>query len=139
MGVFFESKNQRVGKMTVTLTLLCLVLGMSACKKKVDDFEFSGTAVGGGYYCAKDGMFDEFSYPIVVSEPDSIGVDFTFDGVTYHNVVRLFNADYYLKDGEKVSGRMYLDDEYDQSYCTLHSMEPEVKKLPQAVCTHLDR
>lgn len=121
------------------LIALLIIICATSCKKRVDDFEFSGTAVGGGYYCTQDGMFDEFSYPIVLTKPEGVGVDFTFDGVTYHNVVRLYHTDYFLKDGMKVEGKMYLDDEYDQSYCSLHALDPEVKKLPQAVCTYLDR
>lgn len=137
---FSPIHNSSIMKHIIKSTLIVLLLALctTACKKKVDDFEFSGKAVGGGYYCAQDGLFDEFSYPIVLTEPEGVGTDFTFNGVTYHNVVRLFNTDYFLKDGMTVKGRMYLDDEYDQSYCTLHALDPEIKKLPQAVCTYLD-
>ena len=122
----------------ILFVLLSITFVVTSCKKKVDDFEFSGTAVGGGYFCTQDGSFPRFSYPIVLTKPDGVGVDFTFNGVTYHNVVRLYNTNMAIKDGEKVSGRMYMDDEYDQAYCTLHNLNEAVNKLPQAVCSSLD-
>lgn len=119
------------------LLLLLLPLLLTGCNKNVETFHFTGT-VHGFFNCTPaTSVFDiEFGYIVSLSEPDSIGADYTDAyGDTYHNCVVLYRTRDRILDGEEISGEMYLDSDYSKAYCTLHYKH----SLPEAVCYGLER
>lgn len=119
------------------LLLLFIPLLFCGCKKHVDEFAFKGTVVG---YVQCSGIVTSISefdmgYIIALDTPDSIGGDFTYNTKkVYHNCIVLYHTRSRFEDGEAVSGRMYLDDQYSAAYCNFHIDTG----LPEGVCLSID-
>lgn len=119
------------------LLLFLLPLMLTGCKRDVETIHFTGT-VRGFFNCTPaTSVFDiEFGYIVALSEPDSIGGDYTDAlGDTYHNCVVLYRTRDRILEGEEISGEMYLDEDYSKAYCTFHLKH----SLPEAVCYGLER
>ena len=98
----------------IFLLITIIALSLTACKKKVDDMEFSGTVVGG---CECTGIGSSISemdwgWFVALEKPEGIGVKFTTDNKTYENVVLLYGTKTRLGTDSKISGRLYMDDKY---------------------------
>lgn len=124
--------------MKKTILLLCFAAVLfGGCKKKVDDFAFKGI-VCGYIQCTQASASiaeQDFAYVVSLSEPDSVGKEYYGDNQQrYENCVLLYSTRARIYDGDEISGRMYLDEEYSRSYCTYHSH----LDLPEGVCTDLD-
>ena len=116
--------------------LLALVL-FAGCKKSHDTFRFEGSVCGYMNCTLESASIAEqdFGYFISLSVPDSVGKDYySDDQKLFPNTVLLYSTHTRLKDGEKVSGEMYLDEDYSKAYCTYHSR----LDIPQGVCYRLD-
>lgn len=111
-------------------SILFLVVLLSSCVKH-DDFDITGTVVD---YEECNGIM-EMGYAVELSSPDSIGGDYTtHDHQTFHNVVVVYGADRILKENSKISGRIYIDNNYSESTCNYHYRDRDV---PEAVFTKL--
>ena len=123
------------------ILFLCLAAALlfSACKKKVDDMDFSGKVIG-GCECTGSGMGYSISemdwgYLVALDKPEGIGSDYTdADRNNYTNVVILYGTRTRLTIGGTISGKLYLDKDYASSYC---NYRPSLG-VPQAVCSQLD-
>ena len=120
----------------ILLLLTVIALTATACKKKVDDMDFSGTVVGG---CDCTGIGSSISemdwgWFVALEKPDGIGAKFTTEGKTYENVVLLYGTKTRLGTEAHISGRLYMDDKYAASYCFYRPNNG----IPQAVCSRLD-
>ena len=102
-------------KYCLILTLLTLL--MVSCGKRTDTFAFSGRVIG---YCectmpTASISEKDFGYIVNIDKPDSIGGQYITDGVTYKNAILLYRTKARFADGEKISGTMYLDDDYSRA------------------------
>ena len=127
-------KSNTMKRYCLILTLLTLL--MVSCGKRTDTFAFSGTVIG---YCectmpTASISEKDFGYIINIDKPDSIGGQYITDGVTYKNAILLYRTKARFADGEKISGTMYLDDDYSRAYCTFHYN----LGIPEGVCYTLD-
>ncbi len=119
------------------LIFLLIPLLLCGCKKRVDEFAFKGTVIG---YMQCTGMVTSISefdmgYVLALTIPDSVGADFTLpDNTTHHNCVVLFHTRSRFQNGDIISGRMYLDNDYSAAYCNFH----QDFGIPEGVCTSLD-
>lgn len=113
------------------LLLAVIITIFAASCVKHDDFEITGTVVD---YEECNGLY-EMGYAIELSSPDSIGGEYTtHDGEKYNNVVVVFGADVVLKHNSRISGRIYIDNNYSASTCIRHYTDRDV---PEAVFTKL--
>ena len=116
---------------------LGLLVCLSGCKKKVEDFAFSGVAIDRVECTMMTQSISEqdWGFVIELTTPSDIGGDY-YDAQSnvHHNCVLLYRTRYNFVENDKVSGRMYLDDEYSKSYCAYHSR----LGLPEGVCSQLD-
>lgn len=120
----------------LSLILVALTLLMVSCGKRTDTFAFSGKVVD-YYQCtlATASISEmDFGYVVSIDTPDSIGGEYTTNGVTYKNAVLLYRTKASFKDGEAISGTMYLDDNYSKAYCQYHFH----LGIPEGVCYTLD-
>ncbi|MBQ7280246.1 MAG: hypothetical protein IJR13_05955 [Bacteroidales bacterium] len=121
------------------LFIIAAMLLCSACKKKVDEIDFSGKVVG-GCECTGTGMGQSISqmdwgYFVALDKPEAIGSDYIdADRNSYSNVVILYGTHTRLTIGNTISGKLYLDKDYASSYC---NYRPQLG-VPQAVCSSLD-
>jgi hypothetical protein len=84
-----------------------------------------------------DGVLQElidFGYVVNLDTPDSIGGEYVSDGITYKNAILLYRTKARYGSGEKISGTMYLDDNYSRAYCQYHFN----LGIPEGVCYTLD-
>ncbi len=106
------------------------LLLLAACSN-YEDFEFTGKVV---YYEICNGISD-LGYAVTLSAPDSIGGEYTTrERKTYQNVVIIYGANRILKEGDQISGRIYLDPNYSKTTCSMHYPDRDV---PEAVFTKL--
>lgn len=121
-----------------SLLLAVLPLLLTSCGKNENTFAFEGVVLDyvqcTSYAVTSISEFD-FGYIIDITTPDSIGGDYTLNGVTHHNCVILYRtkAQYYQDDS--IRGTMYLDDKYSRAYCNFHAG----LGLPEGVCYSLER
>lgn len=122
------------------IPLVSILLLAAGCKSDKDDFEFKGT-VCGYHQCTLSGASiseQDWGYIIDLESPSSIGGQYfeDIDGkhIEHNNAVLLYKTRTRLKDGETVSGRMYLDEEYSKAYCSYHAK----LDIPEGVCTAID-
>lgn len=116
---------------------LAAVLMMVSCGNEKDTFQFKGTVHGYVDCTLATASISEmdFGYIVALSTPDSIGADYTNgDGEKFKNCVVLYRTKTRLRDGDEISGKMYLDDQYSRAYCSFHTN----KTLPEGVCYVLD-
>ncbi|MBQ1409134.1 MAG: hypothetical protein IIY87_05195 [Bacteroidales bacterium] len=117
-------------KTRIYVIILAVVAMFAGCKE-YDDFDFAGTVVD---YEECNGI-SEMGYAIELSSPDTLGGDYTtHSGKEYHNVVVVYGSDRLLKENSKVSGRIYIDNDYSRSTCNYHYTDRDV---PEAVFTKL--
>lgn len=117
--------------------ILCGSICLSSCKKHVDDFDFTGTVIGVRDCSSMSMSISEldWGYIVEVSSPEGIGAEYyDNDGKKHTNVVILYGTKTRLSDQEKLSGRMYMDENYSRSYCNYHYSDG----VPEAVCSELD-
>ena len=77
----------------------------------------------------------DMGYVLALTIPDSVGADFTLpDNTKHHNCVVLFHTRSRFQNGDIISGRMYLDNDYSAAYCNFH----QDFGIPEGVCTSLD-
>ena len=124
--------------MKKTLLIVAITtLFITGCKKPENVFDFSGKMVDYLECTMQYASISEFDYGMVLSldTPDSIGNDYT-DGLgeKFHNCVILYRTKSRFRVGDKVSGSMYLDDNYSKAYCQIHYHYD----LPEGVCYSLD-
>ncbi|MBQ0016146.1 MAG: hypothetical protein KBT04_04115 [Bacteroidales bacterium] len=120
------------------LIITCIILAtllVTACKKKVDDMDFSGTIVG-CVECTGSGTGVTISemdwgYLVQLDKPTNVGSTYG----EYSNVVLLYGTKTLFKEEESISGKLYFDDDYAGSYCFYHFDD---HNIPQAVCSELD-
>lgn len=119
-----------------SLLLVALAILMVSCGKRTDTFAFSGKVID-YYSCtlnsARVSEMD-FGYVVNLDTPDSIGGEYVSDGVTYKNAILLYRTKARYGSGEKISGTMYLDDNYSRAYCQYHFN----LGIPEGVCYTLD-
>ena len=113
-----------------------LALALSCCLAAActdyDDFEFTGTVVD----CESCIGLTEFGYVVSLSAPDTIGGSYlTTSGVTTTNTIFIYGADRLLKEGNRITGRIYLDPNYSKATCHYHYPD---RDLPEAVFTKLE-
>ena len=122
---------------TTAFAVLALALCLAGCKKKVEDFAFAGTAIY-PIECTLPSQSiaeQDRGYVIELTAPDTIGDDYyDNDGIVHHNCVILYRTRTLITEGEKVSGTMYLDDDYSKAVCSYHYH----LGIPEGVCTGLD-
>ncbi|MBR1793337.1 MAG: hypothetical protein IJ764_06845 [Bacteroidales bacterium] len=117
--------------------LFVVILLSAACKKKVDEIEFAGTVVD-CRECTGTGTTSlsemDWGWVIALQYPDSMGVDYTnSEGQRFKNVVVMYGTGSLPKQNQKVSGKLYRDENYANSYCRIR-----FKDLPQTVCSKLN-
>lgn len=96
-----------------------------------DDFDFTGTVVD---YEECNGI-SEMGYAVALSSPSDIGGEYTTrTATTYENVVVIYGADRMLKENAKISGRIYIDNNFSKTTCSIHYTDNDV---PEAVFTKL--
>ena len=118
-------------KTRYSFIILAVVALLAACKNH-DDFKFTGTVVD---YEECNGI-SEMGYAIDLSSPDTIGGTYTTrSSKTYDNVVVVYGSDRILKENAKISGRMYIDNNYSRTTCSRHYTDRDV---PEAVFTKID-
>ena len=127
-------------KLATAITLLAALAITTACEHH-DDFEFTGTVVG-YEYC--ESTIQDFAYMIALDSPEGIGERVAVaDGTIYDNVVVAYQAPRILKDKWKVSGEMYIDNNYSKAHCsrTYDCPDPDGGEerivLPKTVFTNL--
>lgn len=120
----------------VLIALVALVCLTAGCKKRTDTFAFSGTVID-YYNCTLNSASIsemDFGYVVNLDTPDSIGGEYTSNGVKYKNAVLLYRTHARYGDGEQISGTMYLDENYSRAYCQYHYH----LDIPEGVCYKLD-
>ncbi|MBQ9588404.1 MAG: hypothetical protein IJR26_11210 [Bacteroidales bacterium] len=102
------------------LILSAAALLASACNKHEDEFEFSGTVVF-YEYCSQEYGFDTYGYLVELTSPSDIGGDYVVNGESlgYTNAVMAYGSNRLLKEGSKISGKMYLDPHYSKTTCNI--------------------
>ena len=76
----------------------------------------------------------DWGWVIALQYPDSMGVDYTnSEGQRFKNVVVMYGTGSLPKQNQKVSGKLYRDENYANSYCRIR-----FKDLPQTVCSKLN-
>lgn len=114
------------------IALLSIALLFFASCKEYEDFEFAGTIVD---YEMCNGISD-LGYAVALTSPDTIGGDYTTrEQKEYQNVVVIYGSDRMLHEGDKISGRIYLDPNYSRTECTWRYTDRDV---PEAVFTKLN-
>ncbi len=129
-------KTKTRTRISLTVCSISLLL-LTGCGEHEGAFDFSGTACGYLECTMATQSISEqdHGYIIALDTPDSIGLDYYDDeGTLYHNCVILYRTHYRFFSGDKVSGRMYLDEDYSKSICAYHYH----LGLPEGVCTKLD-
>ena len=112
-------------------TSLIIVAAIAACKDKHDDFDFTGTVVD---YEECNGI-SEMGYAVALSSPSSTGDSYTTRAnESFDNVVVIYGADRVLKANSRISGSIYIDNNYSKSTCSRHYTDRDV---PEAVFTKL--
>ena len=128
--------------MKKTLSLLVfsfyLLVFLSGCGEHEGTFSFAGTAIYRLECTLPTQSISEqdFGYILELDTPEEIGADYyDADGNVHHNCVILYRTHTQLGENDKVSGRMYLDDDYSKAICTYHYSK---LGLPEGVCERLD-
>ncbi len=120
----------------LSLILTTLLFFTVGCGKRADTFVFSGKVID--YYNCTLGSASisemDFGYVVNLDTPDSIGSEYTTDGITYTNAILLYRTRAHYTDGDTISGTMYLDDNYSKAYCQYHYY----LGIPEGVCYTLD-
>lgn len=111
------------------LFIASFALLFTSCEN-VDDFNFEGTVIG--YEICTS--YQDMGYLVNLDYPKNIGGEFTTSGETFSNVLVIYQANYQLRHKEKISGTIYLDEDYARSYCTRIYTDRDV---PEAVFTSL--
>ena len=107
---------------------------MSSCVNK-EQFEFGGTTVG-FTYCSSMGDVRDAGYFIKLDYPKGIGGTITQDGNTMDNVIIIYQTGRILKNMSKVSGKIFMSENYSEANCLL--INNTDWDLPEAVVTDLD-
>lgn len=117
--------------------LLLAAALFAGCNKGRDAIDFEGV-VCGYMECtlASAHISDQdWGYFVALSAPDSVGKDFYGDDQTLHpNTVLLYSTRLRLHDGDTISGKLILDDDYSKAFCAYHSR----MDIPEAVCYRID-
>ena len=124
----------RVGLLVFSITLL---FSLAGCKEHEGTFGFSGTACGYIECTMATQSISEqdHGYIVALDTPTGIGSDYTdADGNLHTNCVILYRTRSRFHEGDIISGRMYLDDDYSKAYCAYHSH----LGIPEGVCEKLD-
>ena len=127
-------KRRKPFPFPAALTAAALLLTMASCKD-YDDFAFSGTVVD-VEYCTSS---TDCGYAIQLDTPDSLGSSYhTIRDTVYDNVVVAYGNDKVIHVGNRVSGRMYLDDGRSKAYCYYHYRDSR-DSVHEAVFTELNK
>lgn len=135
-----ETTSPQVNK---TSTSRRLVVSMSCCLlaalllascAKHEEISFRGTVVN-IEYCASQDITSNAGFYTALEVPEGTGADFTIGNETYHNVVILYEPGTRIQNGNRISGKFYLDDKYSRTNCTLHYAGDD--DLPQGVFTEV--
>ena len=119
----------KIGALTL---LICSV--MSGCAH-YDDFAFTGQVVG-YTFCTSMTDIRDAGYYVKVTSPEGIGGTITSDeGYKMENVVIVYQSGKILTDRCKISGTMFMSDNYSKANCSFHQTEWD---LPEAVFTKVD-
>ncbi len=126
--------------MKIKVIALCLAALMlaTACKKKHDEIDFSGTTIGVLECTGQNMSINEidFGYLVELETPANFGNDYIDASQVKHtNVVILYGTRSVLKDHTHLSGRLYEDNEYSASYCSIRYRSLGIK---ETVCSKLD-
>ncbi len=114
------------------LFLAATLLLLTACKHK-DDFAFSGTVID-YEYCTSD---SDIGFAVQLQSPDTLGGTYhTFTNEKYENVIVIFGNTKRIYNGDRISGRIYLDPNYSEAYCNYHYRDSR-GDVPEAVFTEL--
>ena len=116
-------------KKTKHLFFAITALLFTSCEN-VDDFPFEGTVIG--YEICTS--LQDLGYLVNLDYPENIGGEFTSSGETFSNVLVVYQANYLLRDRDRISGTIYLDENYAKSYCNRKKTDRDV---PEAVFTSL--
>ena len=110
---------------------------LTSCKPKADEFAFDGKAIYRVECTLMSQSISEqdWGYVLELSAPDSLGGDYyDVHGEVHHNCIVLYRTRYQFTENDRVSGMMYLDEDYSRSLCAYHHH----LGLPEGVCTKLD-
>lgn len=117
--------------------VFCLLLSLSGCKEHEGTFSFSGTACGYVECTMATQSISEqdHGYVVALDTPENTGGDYTDDdGILHHNCVILYRTHTRFYEGDKISGRMYIDPDYSKAICAYHYH----LDIPEGVCEKLD-
>jgi hypothetical protein len=116
------------------LGLLAWSLLLASCSKK-DEIAFRGTVVD-AKICTQSMAQPSFGYLVNLDSPDSIGHSYTTPtGVTFPNVVILYEPDRLIYKDDKIKGSFYFDDKYPRANCTVQWHD--IDDIPIGVFTSL--
>lgn len=112
---------------------LLLAAMLSSCAKH-DEISFRGTVVN-IEYCASQDIQSNAGFYTALEVPEATGATFTLGNETFQNVVILYEPGRRIQNGDRISGKFYLDDKYSKTNCNLHIHADD--NLPQGVFTEV--
>ena len=117
-------------KHCVFFSLLLAAL-LTSCAKH-DEVSFRGTVVN-IEYCASQDIQSNAGFYTALEVPEATGATFTIGNDTFQNVVILYEPGKRIKNGDRISGSFYIDNDYSRTNCNLHIHADDY--LPQGVFT----
>ena len=116
--------------LTIAASLLCLM----GCNH-YDDFSFSGTVID-AETCTD---LQNLGYVVELSSPSDMGGDYlAADTIVHHNVVVIYGSDRMLRVGNRIEGKIYIDNNYSKSTCSYHYSGRRINgDVPEACFTKL--
>ena len=116
-----------------------VAMAFTACNN-YDDFDFTGTVVGFDY-C--ESSTQDFAYLVALDSPENTGVTAMMEnGAVFDNVVIAYQSPRLLKNNMKITGTIYINNNYNKAHCAWHPtfLSPDSTEritLPQVVFTSL--
>ena len=104
---------------------LLLAASLTSCAKH-DEVSFRGTVVN-IEYCASQDIQSNAGFYTALEVPEATGATFTIGNDTFQNVVILYEPGTRIKNGDRISGSFYIDNDYSRYDFTLFSEEEKRK------------
>ncbi len=121
-----------VMKKILAWTALLPLLLLTACSTP-DDFAIGGTVID-YEYCTST---SDLGFAVQLQSPDTLGATYyTGANQRYENVIVVYGNNKRLRDGDRISARVYLDPGYSDAYCNYHYRDTR-GEVPEAVFTEL--
>ncbi len=121
--------------MKKTFPLIAALLLLAAGCNNYDDFEFSGTVID-AETCTN---LQNLGYVVELDSPSDMGGDYlAADTMVHHHVAIIYGSDRMLRVGDRIEGKIYIDNNYSKSTCTYHYESRRVNNdVPEACFTKL--